>query len=467
MTNLKPQIVVKHNVGNTISISNIVDTKCSTFLSANATVGTLSLSVDNATPFTASNAVLLLSSIGMSFAEFVTASAHTDTAFTIGATKMPHNRGDVVFEVKYDTIEVYKSSTINGTYSLFSTQKLQVTQPDTVVFDGTGLSTDYYKVRWSNSTSPSTLYSDYSDPVNVLEYPENSVADIAFSVTRAMGVSETDPKITSDFLIGSIDDARKYVKTLLNGTRFAWQQKFEHPIQLLAGTNYVELPADVEFSDTDQSLLAVRFMIGNVLTPYNLRYIDKRAWNQIAFSVMGGNTTTDTSIGATEIQFDSAGDFSPSASGVAYVPTTAYDQTIMQIAYTGVDMVNKKLTGVTGVTRAFPAGTRVWSRPTISQPIYYTVHDGKMFFDRIIPDSMQANNVYIDYYRKLTKINSFYQELFEPYREIYKFYLRYSIKYRKNIALEQDDPDYVKFTDLAKSVLNNVYTGQETQVITS
>lgn len=466
MTNLKPQIVVKHNVGNTIHVPNTIETKCRTSLSANTNVGATTLNVDNATVFSTGNIPVLLSSIGMSFAEIVTASAHTDSTITVGATKMAHTRGDVVFELKYDTIEVHKSSTLGGTYTLFSSLKLQVVQQQSVVFDNAGISTDYYKIRWTNSANAG-VYSDFSDPVSVEVYPENSVADIVGSVMRAMGVSENDPKITADFLIGSVDDARKYSKALLSGTRFPWQQKFEFPIKVLAGSNYVELPSDIDFKDTDQSLLSARFLIGNILTPYPLRYIDKRNWNTVAFSTMGGLSTTDTAMSAVEITLNSVGDFSGSSSGVAYVATTDFDQTIMQIAYTGVDLVANKLTGVTGVTRAFVAGTQVWSQPTISQPVYYTVHDNKIYFDRIIPDSMQGNNLYVDYYRKLDRITSFYQELFEPYRENYKFYLRYAIKYKKNISLDQDDPDYVKFVQLSKSTLDNLYTGQETIIITS
>jgi len=60
-----------------------------------------------------------------------------------------------------------------------------------------------------------------------------------------------------------------------------------------------------------------------------------------------------------------------------------------------------------------------------------------------------------------------YQELPEPYREIYKWYLRYAIKYRKDITLAQSDPDYKKFEELVQSLFDNLYTGQSTTIITS
>jgi len=348
---------------------------------------------------------------------------------------------------------------------VLSTSTFQTTQQNTIVFHAAGLTTTFYKVQWKNSITGAL--SDFSDPISVSTYLPTSVAQIIYPVLKAMGVSENDSKIDVDFCLSAVNDARKYVAAKLYGIRQAWQQNFEFPIQILAGTNYVDLPSDIEFSETDRSVLAARFLIGNVLTPYNLRYIDKRSWNQIAFSVMGGYSTVLANIGATTVSLDSAGDFPNTAGGVAYVATTDFTQTIMQIAYTAVDLTNNQLTGVTGITRSIPVGTRVWSRPTISQPIYYTVFENRMFFDRIIPDSMQGENVYIDYYKVIGEITDLTQILPENYREMYKFYLRYAIKYRKDISLGSDDPDLKKFEELVQALFNNLYTSQDTTIITS
>lgn len=460
-----PQIKIKHNIGNTIEIPNQLDVKVSTYLSDNIAAGVLAAPVENAIDFTAGSILLLLSSVGSENSEIVTSSSHTNQSFVTLATTMPHNRGDIVSEVKYDQIVISKSTTVDGVYSVFATQTFFTTQQKTVIYDTTGLSTDYYKVQWKNSLTG--LLSDYSDPISVSSYPANSVANVIFPVLKAMGVKENDNQITVEFCISAIDDARKYVSAKLYGIRHAWQQQFEYPIKVLAGSNYINLPDDIEFSETDRSVLACRFMIGNVLTPFNLKYIDKRSWNQIAFSVMGGYTESVAGIGSTSITLDSVGDFPNTASGVAYVATTDYDQTIMQIAYTSVDLATNQLLGVTGITRSIPAGTRVWSRPTISQPIYYTVHDDKLVFDRIIPDSMQGMNCYIDYYKKIDAVEDLYQVLPEHYREIYKWYLRYAIKYRKDLSLPNNDPDLKKFEGLVDALFNNLYTGQDSTIITS
>jgi len=461
-----PQIKIINNIGNTIDIPNELDVKSSTYLSDNIAAGVIAVPVDNTSDFTSGSPILLLlSSVGAESSEIVTSASHTIQEFVTLATTIAHNRGDVVSELKWDQIVVSKSATIDGVYVVFATQTIFTTQLTTIIYDTTGLSTDYYKIQWKNSITG--LLSEYSTAISVDAYPTNAVATVIYPVLKAMGVSEEDNRITIPFCIDAINDARKFTHAKLYGIRHAWQQEFEHPIKLLAGNNYVDLPTDVDFSETDQSVLAARFTIDNILTPFNLRYIDKRTWNQVSFSVTGGTSTATALIGAVSITLDSVGDFPDSAGGVAYVGTNDYDETIEQIAYTSIDLTTNQLLGVTGITRNLPIGTRVWSRPTISQPIYYTVFEDKLYFDRIVPDSMQGNNLYIDYYKKIDDVVSLSAELPEHYREIYKWYLRYAIKYRKDTSLDSKDPDLKKFEELVQALFNNLYTGQDSTIITS
>lgn len=469
-----PQIVIKHNIGNTIIIPNQIDSRAFTYLSNNQAPdsGSITLNVDNTAGFSdaavgVDEKLILIGSLGVENAEIVQyTTINNSTSFIITGSptnvKQFHNRGEKVSEIKFNKVNVYKSSTIDGVYTLLETKIFQVGQQNTIFYDQNGLTSDYYKVQWLNSITSET--SSFSSSISVLEYPENSVAEIIYPVLSAMGIYENDPKINTTFCIKAVDDARKFAQAKLYGIRHAWLEEFEYPIKVLAGNNYVDLPDNIDFTDTDRSILAARFLLGNVLAPFNLRYIDKRSWNQTSFNVMGGINQVDASIGASTLTLDSVGDFYDTGSGVAYVATTDYDQVIMQIEYTGVDLVTNQLTGVTGITRAIPAGTRVWSRPTIAQPVFYTVYEGKLFFNSIIPDSMQGNNLYIDYYKKLDKVVDLYQELPEPYREIYKWYLKYAIKYRKDITLSDNDPDLKKFGDLLQALFNNLYTGQATTI---
>lgn len=460
-----PQIKIVHDIGNTINIPNELDIKTSTYLSSNISSGVLAVPVDNTTEFTSGQILLLLSSIGAENSEIVTSASHTIQSFVTLATTMAHSRGDIVSEIKWDQIVISKCATIDGAYVVLATQNIFTTQQSTIYYDTTGLSTDYYKLQWKNSLTG--LLSDYSTAISVDAYSDKSVATLIYPVLTAMGVSEKDSKITIPFCISAIADARKFTSAKLYGIRHAWQQEFEYPIKMLAGNNYVNLPSNIDFMETDRSVLAARFMIGNVMTPFNLAYIDKRSWNQVSYCTAGGTTTAAALIGAVSLTLDSVGDFPNSSSGVAYIATTAYTQTIEQIAYTSVDFSTNQLLGVTGITRNIPSGTRVWSRPTVAQPIYYTVFDDKLFFDRIIPDSMQGTNLYIDYYKKYDEVVNLSQELPEHYREIYKWYLRYAIKYRKDNSVDSSDPDLKKFETLVQALFSNLYTGQSSTIITN
>lgn len=458
-----PQIVIKHNIGNVIQIPNEVNVKVGTYLSSNTAIGATTLPADNAIDFSSGNILLLLSAMGAENAEIAFGSSHTDVAFTVTATKMPHTRGDTIRQINYDQIVIKKSATIDGAYSDLVTQTLQVTQQNTIVLDAAGLSTDFYKVQWKNSQTGAV--SELSEPISVLTYPENSVANIILPTLKLMGIGENDPKITIPFCLEAVDQARKFAQSRFSGFRFAWREKFQFPIKVLAGNNFVDLPEDIDFLNTDRSVLAARFLIGNVLAPYNLKYIDKRSWNQISYNVQGGINESLVSIGGVTITLNSAGDFPNTASGVAYVATDDYDQEIMQIAYTAVDLTTNQLTGVTGVTRAIPAGARIWSNPNMAQPQFYTIWEGKLYFDSVIPNSMQGNNLYIDYYKKLERVVDLYQLLEEYYREIYKSYLRYAIKYRRDNTLDtKKDPDFKNFEDQLQAIFNNLYSGQTTTI---
>lgn len=460
-----PQIEIKHNIGNTISIPNQLDVRVDTYTNNNIAAGVTAIPVDNAVEFTAGAILLMIGSLTMENAEIVLATAHTNTSFTVSATKQAHSRGEVVREIKWDQINIFRSATFDGTYTILgSANDLQVTQMNTVVFDSAGLSTDYYKVQWKNSQTG--LLSSFSSPISVTSYLPTSAGSLFKSVLNLTGVKENDKSITPEFLLGALDDARQYTESKLYGIRHAWRQVFEFPIKVLAGANYVDLPDDIDFSESDQSILACRFLNNNILTPYNLMKIDKRTWNQVAFYSTGGITQADNAIGATSIVVNSAGDFYEQG-GSAQVATTDFDQLVMQIEYTGIDLITNTLLGVTGVTRAIPSGTQIWSRVSMSQPIYYRVDSDKLWFSSVIPNSMQGNNLYVDYYKKMVKLDNYYDVIPEHYREMYKFYLRWAIKYRKDITTPSSDPDLVKFNELVVALFNNLYTGQDTVIITS
>lgn len=457
------QITVKNNIGNTITISNDMVLNVLTYLSDNYAPGSTVLSVDNGLDFTA-NSIVLLEGIGQERAEFKTLSTFTATSITVNATSFAHNRGTAVYISQYDQIVIEKASSINGSYSVLGTYLIQCTQQNTVVQDTVGLTTTYYRFKLKNSVSG--LTSDYSVSVAALPFGSNSVAATIESVRTQVGVSESDPIITTTFLLASLNEARGFMKDTMAGFKQGWLSKFEHPIQLLAGWNYIKLPDDYDYNFTNNALLAVRYPRIGGLAPYPLQYIDKREWNSAAYSLKYTYVVGNVLSGATTLTVSDIGDFTPAPTGTIFIATNDFSQKILQVTYTGVDLSTNTFTGCVGITRGIDDGTQLFAFPTFSVPAYYTVYDGKIVFNRPIPDIMQARNVYIDYYKKMEPITDINQTLDEPFKEIYRYYLRFAIKYRRDNTIKQaDDPDYKMFTNLITQWIDNHYIGQMQKVI--
>ena len=174
------------------------------------------------------------------------------------------------------------SATSDGYYSPFTTVDIAVTQQKTIIDDDSGTKDKWYKIQWKNSQTGKL--SDFSEPVTVESYSPSSVAPIIFSVLTAMGISTNDRRIGVPFCLSAVNDARKFTAAKLYGIRHAWQQKFEHPIALTVGVNSVPLPEDIDFIETDRSVLAARFK------ETNLTYIDKRTWNSISSDMVAKPT---------------------------------------------------------------------------------------------------------------------------------------------------------------------------------
>ena len=137
---------------------------------------------------------------------------------------------------------------------------------------------------------------------------------------------------------------------------------------------------------------------------------------------------------------------------------------ILQIQYTANNIDTNTLTGVTGVTRDIGIGTQFWLNPVTAIPSVYTIWNGTIYFDRPVPQSLQGKNVYIDYYKKLVDINSPLETLPEHFRDIYKHYLKFAVKKRRDDNLGEKDSDYQMFLRAASSVSSNQYTGQSIRI---
>jgi hypothetical protein len=427
------------------------------------TAPTNTIPVENSEQLQTANGLIVFGVIGSPNAELTQVlSSKTATTLTMGSSlSFSHSKGEPVQQVTFNKVEIESATSPTGPFTVLDTIDIQWASDKTVYTDPDGTSTTYYRQRFYNSVT--AVYSDYSNGgvgVAQTDITSSTVGGIIRSVRASTG--NTDLK--DEFFIDALQDARGVLNTEFGYGRLnEWRQEFEYPIQMLAGTNYVNLPADIDFNETNRTLLNVRYGRQSVSANVPLTYCDKRVWNHRSYANRYSYTSGVTLSGATSIQLETTGDFP--ASGTFFVATESPTQSIMQVTYTGNNLATNTLTGVTGITRDISSGVQCFSQSTFTFPCYYTVFDGKIWFDNPVPTSLQGKNILIDYYKKISDLTNLSDEIPEHYRDIYKNYLKFAIKRRRDDTIGENDPDYQRFINGAKNILGSPWTGQEQIIV--
>ena len=463
---MNPTFQAIHSIGNYLKINNYIQKLHTTYLSQDESSGVTTMHADNTTDF-ASAGILLVSVGDSENAEFINYSAKSSvSSFTVTATTLSHSRGESVSEVSWNQF-IIESSPDQVTWSSVATIAIDPTTTFSTYSHLAGTSGLYYRIAFRNSVT--TSQSGWSSIIQAVQPAYNSGQQIINEVITEAGINQDDTIITQDFLFNSLLEARRLFDNLTYGYHWDWREVFNQPYKILAGTNFIAMPEDIDFSETNRSLLAVRINGWNQGVNFYLNYVDKKRWNDITLLQQGSYLAQDANIGDTSITVVNAGDFQVGG-GSFYIATTDYDQTIVAASYTSVDQVTNVISGinVSAIDRFIPAGTQIWSRTVGTvMPMNYTVFNNKIYFDQVIPNMMQARNVYLDYYKILPVLSNPAEVMPEHHSAIYKYYMKYAIKKRKDDTTPTTDPDFVTFTELSKAIKANMYSGQTLTVRTS
>lgn len=221
------------------------------YLTSSIAEGVTSFTVRNNDRFTVGQK-LMLGQMGRERTEIVTVdtvNADGQTVTITSATIHPHEADDPVFELRFDQVKFYRSTTgVDGSYSVIATETLDVDNEDLTTYydDTTGLSTYYYKSELYNSVS--TAASTQSDPVAGSGYDRKTVGFLTDEILNEvddMGEQFVTRKEILAFFNECSDDLRKASKRpwafLL--TRVA--------LNRVASQNYIN------FSDIDDNLLKI------------------------------------------------------------------------------------------------------------------------------------------------------------------------------------------------------------------
>lgn len=454
-----PLFTVNNSNGNYLNIPNQLVTIATTYLTRD-TSGASNVNVQNGLDFSADQLVLL-NSIGNENCEVVSR-VSSATSVLINFTSsyvFNHTVGEPISSILYDQIIIESATSLTGSYSVLATIPFQFSSTNTIYYHAAGASTTAYRIKFKNSYS--TVVSDYSDPAVSSSFG-STTAGYLINEVRALVGNTTLP---DEFFISAINDARKVVNTnFAYGRVNEWREEFEFPIQMLAGRNYVELPSDIDFNETNRTLLNARYARQSVAANLPIAYVDKRRWNSVAYQNRYSTTTAAVLIGATSMTLTTTGDFP--ASGTVFAATDDPTQSIITITYTGNNLATNTLTGVSGVTRNLPADCQIWAYSTFSYPFFFTVYDNRLWFERPIPTALQGKNLYLDYYKKMVDITYMSDVLPEHFRDCYRDYLKFAIKRRRDDSIGENDEDYKRFISSLKVILGNPYTGQFQIVIT-
>lgn len=430
-----------------------------TFLSTDYTSGT-SWTVENSNKF-ATGEYVLIGNIGAENAEILridSLGSATNITTTAGGD-FAHSRGEKITFIPYNQIVIQRSTDSGSTYSTLATIGIRADSTETFYAHTAGASTDYYRAKFYNSAS--TNESQVSDGVIATGYAEGTAGQIFRDALLSMGERIDDQVITKEFLLTVLKDGRNEIDRHQMIERWSFRTVFDYDAgNVIPGQYKLTLPSDLRDPATFKNVLSAR--IGKSKRP--LIQIDKRAMNQrylgIAHTTLNG-AVLDTDV---TITLTSSGDFDES--GSIDVAAAAVTGTIDAVAYTSNNESTNVISGVTGiVSGGHTTGKDVWQGASFGEPLEYTVDNGVMIFSQPFSDDLAGENIWLDYYKKISHANSDADTLDEPFAHIYTPYVRYRIKARKNPQfVRETDDDYKAWVENRESQVSKEWIGQDIRI---
>ena len=404
-----------------------------TFLSEDVVVGGTTLAVQSIVGFesldTSSGQIVCIGQIGSEKTELLrtsntsgqSPSANYKWVYLRDSMTFDHPQDTQVSIVDWNRVEAQWSATTTGSKSTIRAYPLQITpdQSETIYTDTTQ-SSGYYFIRFNETVGNSN--SDWSDPVPYGGFDDNSVFSIKKRAVDDLGEEIDGKLITHEFLNQCLWEARREYHQSPGKRPF--RRKFGTVLGTsLTGSYRIELPTDVEHSETSENVYGVR--IG---TEANMRYIDKKEWDFYYRNKPHTTLTAAYTVGARDLYVASARDFA--ASGVVSIEGT-------NITYSDKSNSGGTLRISADGSWDTSAGSDVWQNISYGLPDRFTVFaspggSSYVYFNRPIDTAYVNQNIIGDYYRTLLGYDSDADILDEPSYDMFVCYLKAKIKHRKN-----------------------------------
>ena len=430
-----------------------------TNLAADTSASVSSFTVDNGNKLSAST-YAVVGSVGSGKTEIVRLSSVTATVLSLsGSTSFAHNRGEKVVFIPYNQVVIERSTDSGSTYAELATVSLRADALETFYAYTSGTSTDYYRARFKNSTD--TTYSQYSDGIISTGYAENSAGAVIREAMIGLG-EKYDTILTKEFMFSALREGRQEVDKAPGAGRWSFRTEFDYDAgNVIPGHDRISVPSTLRRPDTYEHILSIR--IGKDKMP--IRPVDKSNINRWMLGVARTTTNGALTSGSTSIVLTSSGDFDES--GSVDIAGAAVSDTIDSVAYTTNTESTNTLGTVTGIKAAGHAsGAIVWQGASFGYPTEYAVVDGEIVFSQPFSDEMAGENIWMDFYEKLSNADSDGDLLDETNFTMYIPYLRFRIKLRRDKSLKRDDDaDFKSWKEQKEALVAQEFLGQDLEVI--
>ena len=405
--------------------------------------------------------LLLLEGLGIETAEItrVNGAITAGTSLTVQAVIFAHGVNTSIQKILFNKFEVRGSNTDAATAASTNGTIVQFAGSNTTPINVTGQYTDfvvtgttytYYGVRFYNSLVTTTYYSAFSDGIIGTDFTPKTVGFIRRNAFKNIG--ETfDGRFTADWVYDQIYlgelDVLKELK------RWSWLYVFDNDLgNITTGLRRIALPTDIEDDRTNKSILGLR-----VANDPNLTYMDKTDYEILMQNIPYTTLSSTAAIGATTLVLTDSRDFADS--GSVNIQGTSY-------TYTGNTRSTNTLTGLTALTAEITSGAEIWQNITFGTPLKYAIIDGYAHFD-IPPDSsFSGRNIWIDYYKTITKLDSDTDEISVNDPQILISWLEMAIKKEKaNGELALNDISLIEYNRRKQLLKANELSGQKISLV--
>lgn len=431
-----------------------------TFVATDASAAAGSFAVDNGLKF-AVGQYALVGTFGSEKAEIQRIHASTTPTASLitlaNTTNFAHNRGEPIAYIPYNQIIIERSTDGGANYTTLATINIRPDSTETFYQDTNGLSSYYYRAKFSNSTTADV--SQVSDGIIGTGYVDNS----AGAVIRAAMVSlseEFDMVITKEFTWQALTEGRNELDQLPQGGHWSFRTSFDYALgQCIPGQYKVALPATMRESATFRYLLSVK--IGR--NRYPLTKCDKHSIDRWYYGIARNTLLSAITAVSTTIPLTGSGDFDESGSISVAAEDVSHE--IDMVDYTSNNSATNVLSGATNIADSHSSGAVVWQGASFGCPIEYTVDNGYIIFAQPFSNDIAGQNIWLDFYNKITSINSDGDLLDEPDYGMYIPYLRYRMKKRRNTDLVRDnDDDWKSWVEKRDGMASKDFIAQDIQI---